>query len=166
MLPSPLIQISSYLVTGGLCCTGRPVSPRPGEQIQYLALRLGLKRTFQVRRSDRVRTAMVLGVLRPVLLILRRVRPSGGPSMSLTTCAAGTWSTRADDGSLLAALVQPLVWWMSRVAGRNLELCCDEDVAGKENSAFRHRYGRLLLECAAEGAGPFSPAALAAARRS
>ena len=48
----------------------------------------------------------------------------------------------------------PLVWWMSRVAGRNLELCCDEDVAGKENSAFHHRYGRLLLECATEGAGP------------
>lgn len=43
---------------------------------------------------------------------------------------------------------------MSRAAGQNLELCCDEDVAGREDAAFRRRYGQLLLESAAEGPGP------------
>lgn len=120
-----------------------------------MALRLGLKRTFQVRRSDRVRTAMVLGVLRPVLLIPQE---ECDPLVVLHELNHLRRRDLEYKGLMMAACwlhwFNPLVWWMSRVAGRNLELCCDEDVAGKENSAFRHRYGRLLLECAAEGAGP------------
>ncbi len=151
-----LIQISSYLVTRrALLRWARPVSPETREQIQYLALRLGLKRTFQVRRSDRVRTAMVLGVLRPVLLLPQE---ECDPLVVLHELNHLRRRDLEYKGLMMAACwlhwFNPLVWWMSRVAGRNLELCCDEDVAGKENSAFRHRYGRLLLECAAEGAGP------------
>lgn len=151
-----LIQISSYLVTRrALLRWARPVSPETREQIEYLALRLGLKRTFQVRRSDRVRTAMVLGVLRPVLLIPQE---ECDPLVVLHELNHLRRRDLEYKGLMMAACwlhwFNPLVWWMSRVAGRNLELCCDEDVAGKENSAFRHRYGRLLLECATEGAGP------------
>lgn len=151
-----LIQISSYLVTRrALLRWARPVSPETREQIQYLALRLGLKRTFQMRRSDRVRTAMVLGVLRPVLLLPQE---ECDPLVVLHELNHLRRRDLEYKGLMMAACwlhwFNPLVWWMSRVAGRNLELCCDEDVAGKENSAFRHRYGRLLLECAAEGAGP------------
>ncbi len=151
-----LIQISSYLVTRrALLRWARPVSPETREQIQYLALRLGLKRGFQVRRSDRVRTAMVLGVLRPVLLIPQE---ECDPLVVLHELNHLRRRDLEYKGLMMAACwlhwFNPLVWWMSRVAGRNLELCCDEDVAGKENSAFRHRYGRLLLECATEGAGP------------
>lgn len=151
-----LIQISSYLVTRrALLRWARPVSPETREQIQYLALRLGLKRTFQVRRSDRVRTAMVLGVLRPVLLLPQE---ECDPLVVLHELNHLRRRDLEYKGLMMAACwlhwFNPLVWWMSRVADRNLELCCDEDVAGKENSAVRHRYGRLLLECAAEGAGP------------
>lgn len=151
-----LIQISSYLVTRrALLRWARPVSPETREQIQYLALRLGLKRTFQVRRSDRVRTAMVLGVLRPVLLLPQE---ECDPLVVLHELNHLRRRDLEYKGLMMAACwlhwFNPLVWWMSRVAGRNLELCCDEDVAGKENSAFHHRYGRLLLECATEGAGP------------
>lgn len=151
-----LIQISSYLVTRrALLRWARPVSPETREQIQYLALRLGLKRTFQVRRSDRVRTAMVLGVLRPVLLLPQE---ECDPLVVLHELNHLRRRDLEYKGLMMAACwlhwFNPLVWWMSRVAGRNQELCCDEDVAGKENSAFRHRYGRLLLECATEGAGP------------
>ena len=151
-----LIQISSYLVTRrALLRWARPVSPETREQIEHLALRLGLKRTFQVRRSDRVRTAMVLGVLRPVLLIPQE---ECDPLVVLHELNHLRRRDLEYKGLMMAACwlhwFNPLVWWMSRVAGRNLELCCDEDVAGKENSAFRHRYGRLLLECATEGAGP------------
>ena len=151
-----LIQISSYLVTRrALLRWARPVSPETREQMESLARKLGLKRSFQVRRSDRVRTAMVLGVLRPVLLLPQE-------TCDQLVAAHELCHLRRRDleykGLMMAACwlhwFNPLVWWMSRVAGRNLELCCDEDVAGKENSAFRHRYGRLLLECATEGAGP------------
>lgn len=151
-----LIQISSYLVTRrALLRWARPVSPETREQIEHLALRLGLKRGFQVRRSDRVRTAMVLGVLRPVLLIPQE---ECDPLVVLHELNHLRRRDLEYKGLMMAACwlhwFNPLVWWMGRVAGRNLELCCDEDVAGKENSAVRHRYGRLLLECAAEGAGP------------
>lgn len=151
-----LIQVSSYLVTRrALLRWARPVSPETRRQVEQLALRLGLKRAFQVRHSDRVHSAMVMGVLRPELLLPQ------GECDSLVVLHELNHLRRRDleyKGLMMAACwlhwFNPLVWWMSRVAGRNLELCCDEDVAGKENSAFRHRYGRLLLECAAEGAGP------------
>ena len=68
-----LIQGSSYLVTRrALLRWARPVSLETREQVEHLARQIGLKRAFQVRHSDQVRTAMVLGVLRPVLLL-----PSG-----------------------------------------------------------------------------------------
>lgn len=151
-----LIQISSYLVTRrALLRWARPVSPQTQEQVEQLAQRLGLKRTFQVRHSDQVRTAMVLGVWKPVLLLPQ------GEWEELVVLHELNHLRRRDleyKALLMAACwlhwFNPLVWWMSRVAGRNLELSCDEDVADQQDTAFRHRYSRLLLESAAEGAGP------------
>ena len=151
-----LIQISSYLVTRrALLRWAQPVSPETRTRIESLARQIGLKRSFQVRRSDRVRTAMVLGVLRPVLLLPEE-------QCDRLVAAHELCHLRRRDLEYKALLMaacwlhwfNPLVWWMSRVAGQNLELCCDEDVAGKQDAAFRHRYGQLLLESAAEGAGP------------
>ncbi len=151
-----LIQISSYLVTRrALLRWAQPVSPETREQVETLAQKIGLKRSFQVRRSDRVHTAMVLGVLRPVLLLPEE-------QCDQLVAAHELCHLRRRDLEYKALLMaacwlhwfNPLVWWMSRVAGKNLELCCDEDVAGKQDAAFRRRYGQLLLESAAEGAGP------------
>lgn len=47
----------------------------------------------------------------------------------------------------------PLVWWMCRQAGRNLEYCCDDAVVAGHNAAFRYDYGQVLLRHAAHGAG-------------
>lgn len=151
-----LIQISSYLITRrALLHWARPVSSETREQIEHLARQIGLKRPFQVRRSDRVRTAMVLGVLRPVLLLPQETCDELVAAHELCHLRRRDLEYKA---LLMAACwlhwFNPLVWWMSRVAGQNLELCCDEDVAGKGDAAFRHRYGRLLLESAAEGMGP------------
>ena len=151
-----IIQISSYQITRrALLRWAQPVPPETREQMESLARKLGLKRSFQVRRSDRVRTAMVLGVLRPVLLLPQETCDQLVAAHELCHLRRRDLEYKA---LLLAACwlhwFNPLVWWMSRVAGQNLELCCDEDVAGKQNAAFRHRYGQLLLESAAEGAGP------------
>ena len=48
----------------------------------------------------------------------------------------------------------PLVWWMSRAASENLELCCDDDVAAGRDAAFRRKYGEPLLSTAEEKPGP------------
>lgn len=151
-----LIQISSYLVTRrALLRWARPVSPETQEQVEALARQMGLKRAFQVRRSDQVRTAMVLGVLRPVLLLPQEACDELVAEHELCHLCRRDLEYKA---LLMAACwlhwFNPLVWWMSRVAGQNLELCCDEDVAGRQDAVFRHRYGQLLLESAAEGAGP------------
>ena len=48
----------------------------------------------------------------------------------------------------------PLAWWLSRAAGRNLELCCDDDALRGRDGAFRRQYGELLLTMAAAEPGP------------
>lgn len=151
-----IIQISSYLVTRrALLRWAQPVSPETREQMESLARKLGLNRSFQVRRSDRVRTAMVMGVLHPVLLLPQETCDQLVAAHELCHLRRRDLEYKA---LLMAACwlhwFNPLVWWMSRVAGQNLELCCDEDVAGKGDAAFRHRYGQLLLESAAAGTGP------------
>lgn len=47
----------------------------------------------------------------------------------------------------------PLVWWMCRQAGQNLEYCCDDAVVAGQDTAFRYDYGQVLLRYAARGAG-------------
>lgn len=47
----------------------------------------------------------------------------------------------------------PLVWWMCRQAGRNLEYCCDDAVVEGRDASFRYEYGQVLLRYAAHGAG-------------
>lgn len=48
----------------------------------------------------------------------------------------------------------PLVWWLGRAAGRNVELCCDDDVLRGKDKSFRRQYGEVLLTMAAGGNGP------------
>lgn len=47
----------------------------------------------------------------------------------------------------------PLVWWMCRQAGRNLEYCCDDAVVEGRDAAFRYDYGQVLLRYASHYAG-------------
>lgn len=151
-----LMQGGGYLVTRRtLLRWGRSVCLEERERVEQLARAVGLRRAFQVRRSDRVRTAMVLGIWKPVLLL-----PPGEWEELVVLHELSHLRRRDLEYKAVLTVVcwlhwfNPLVWWMGRVAGRNLELCCDEDVVGKEDAAFRRRYGRLLLECAAEGTGP------------
>lgn len=156
MLAVAVVQLSSYWMARRTLLRGsKPASFETEEEMRRLAQAVGLKRAFQVRQSGRVRTAMVMGVLRPVLIL-----PQEG--CDLLVVVHELYHLRRRDleyKALLAAVCwvhwfNPLVWWMSRAAGQNLELCCDEDVAGREDAALRRRYGQLLLESAAEGPGP------------
>lgn len=124
-----------------------------------LARELGCRRCPVLYRSERVGTPMLLGLFRPVVLV-----PVGEPDqdgVSLMLRHELTHLRRHDVAcKLLFQLAcilhwfNPLVWWMGREAGRNLELCCDEDVVRGKDGAFRRSYGEVLLKTAA-GRGRF-----------
>lgn len=156
-LAAALIQGGGYLLARrDLLRSARPAEEETQALVGRAAARLGLKRPIAVRRTGRVRTPMVLGLVRPVLLLPQGAEPDG-----LVLCHELTHLKRRDlwYKALLTAACwlhwfNPLVWWMSRTASENLELCCDGDVTAGQDAAFRQRYGKLLLSAGEEGRGP------------
>lgn len=156
VLAAALVQGGGYLLARRrLLRDARPDLEAEAEAGQTAAS-LGLKRAVPVRRSGQVRTPMVLGLLRPVLLL-----PEGQEVDEVVLCHELTHLKRLDlayKALLVAACwlhwFNPLVWWMSRAASENLELCCDNDVAAGRDAAFRRKYGELLLSTAEEKPGP------------
>ena len=120
---------------------------------------LGLHRSVELRRVEGLPTPMMLGLLRPVILLPAAWLEEDALSMVLRHELV---HLRRNDvaykGLLLLANAvhwfNPLVWWMDREAGRNLELCCDDDVVRGQDGAFRRRYGEILLHTAAECRAP------------
>ena len=156
VLAAALVQGGGYLLARRrLLRDARPDLEAKAEAGQTAAS-LGLKRAVPVRRSRQVRTPMVLGLLRPVLLL-----PEGQAVDEVVLYHELTHLKRLDlayKALLVAACwlhwFNPLVWWMSRAASENLELCCDDDVAAGRDAAFRRKYGELLLSTAEEKPGP------------
>ena len=156
-LAAALIQGGGYLLARrDLLRSARPAEEETQALVGRAAARLGLKRPIAVRRTSRVRTPMVLGLVRPVLLLPQGAEPDG-----LVLCHELTHLKRRDlwYKALLTSACwlhwfNPLVWWMSRAASENLELCCDGDVTAGQDAAFRQRYGELLLSAGEEGRGP------------
>ena len=154
MLGAALVQGGGYLLARRRLL--RDARPDLEAEAGQTAASLGLKRAVPVRRSRQVRTPMVLGLLRPVLLL-----PEGQAVDEVVLCHELTHLKRLDlayKALLVAACwlhwFNPLVWWMSRAASENLELCCDDDVAAGRDAAFRRKYGELLLSTAEEKPGP------------
>ena len=156
VLAAALVQGGGYLLARRRLLRDAWPDLEAEEQAGQTAASLGLKRTVPVRRSRQVRTPMVLGLLRPVLLL-----PEGQEVDEVVLCHELTHLKRLDlayKALLVAACwlhwFNPLVWWMSRAASENLELCCDDDVAAGRDAAFRRKYGELLLSTAEEKPGP------------
>lgn len=156
VLAAALVQGGGYLLARRRLLRDARPDLEAEEQAGQTAAGLGLKRAVPVRRSRQVRTPMVLGLLRPVLLL-----PEGQAVDEVVLCHELTHLKRLDlayKALLVAACwlhwFNPLVWWMSRAASENLELCCDDDVAAGRDAAFRRKYGELLLSTAEEKPGP------------
>lgn len=115
---------------------------------------LDLRRPVELRRVEALPTPMMLGLFRPVILLPQEELGEEARAMVLRHELV---HLRRNDVAyklvlLLANAVHwfnPLVWWMSREAGRNLELCCDDDVVRGQDGAFRRRYGEILIHTAA-----------------
>lgn len=156
VLAAALVQGGGYLLARRRLLRDARPDLEAEAQAGQTAAGLGLKRAVPVRRSRQVRTPMVLGLLRPVLLL-----PEGQAVDEVVLCHELTHLKRLDlayKALLVAACwlhwFNPLVWWMSRAASENLELCCDDDVAAGRDAAFRRKYGELLLSTAEEKPGP------------
>ena len=157
VLAAALVQGGGYLLVRRRLLRGaRPVEEELEAKVRRTAGRLCLTRVFSVCQSGGIRTPMVLGLLRPVLLL-----PEGQPVDEVVLCHELTHLKRHDllYKALLTAACwlhwfNPLVWRMGRAASENLELCCDGDVTAGQDAAFRRRYGELLLSTAEEQPGP------------
>ena len=156
VLAAALVQGGGYLLARWRLLRDARPDLEAEAQAGQAAASLGLKRAVPVRRSRQISTPMVLGLLRPVLLL-----PEGQAVDEVVLYHELTHLKRLDlayKALLVAACwlhwFNPLVWWMSRAASENLELCCDDDVAAGRDAAFRRKYGELLLSTAEEKPGP------------
>ena len=139
-------------------------APGPEEEaalLDSLARELGVSRLPPLLHAADADSPMVLGLLRPVLLLPEGALPP--ETLEVVLRHELTHLKRHDVAYqtllLLARAVHwfnPLVWWMGREAGRNLELCCDDAVVRGRDEAFRRQYGAVLLRAAAGGRVPLS----------
>ena len=138
-----------------------PGSEEETALLAALAAGLGVRRAPPLLRTADAASPMVLGLVRPVLLLPEGTLPA--EELEVVLRHELTHLKRHDVAYqallLLARTVHwfnPLVWWMGREAGRSLELCCDDAVVRGRDEAFCRRYGSVLLRTAAGGRMPLS----------
>lgn len=155
-----LWQLLSYAAARrALLRAARPAEEGEVAYLETLRRRSGIRRAVGLFRTGRIGTPMMLGLLRPVILLPGRPMPGGELEVVLRHELA---HLRRGDVAYKGLMLlcnavhwfNPLVWLMAREAGRNLEYCCDDDVVRDQDGAFRRRYGEILLETAAGGSAP------------
>lgn len=151
--------VSYLLARRRLLRAALPPTPEQADRCSALRQALDIRRPVGLMRSSAVRSPMMLGLVRPVILLPDRDLTIS--ELDLTLRHELLHLKRRDVAykavMLLANAVHwfnPLVWWMAREAGRNLELCCDEAVIRSLNGGGRRAYGQVLLQAAAESSGP------------
>lgn len=129
----------------------------PEDQVLMASLWKGEHGAPEVLRTEDTTAPLSLGLFRPLVFL-----PAGlGEAETAMVLSHELAHVRRRDlwYKFLLLLVNaahwfnPLVWWMCRQAGRNLEYCCDDAVVAGRDAAFRYDYGQVLLRYAAHGAG-------------
>ena len=151
-----LVRGSGYLfIRWALLRFSHPADGTTLARAAALGAELGLRKPAAVRVHSGLDSPLTLGILRPVVLL----PGSGGTEGALRHELCHI--RRRDLWYKLLLLwvttvhwFNPLVWWMARVAGQNLEFCCDDDVVRGRDTAFRRQYGELLLATAEAKEGP------------
>ena len=129
----------------------------PGDQVLLAALWKGEHGALEVLRTEDAAAPLSMGLFRPLVFLPAGL---GEEETAMVLSHELTHVHRRDLWyKFLLLLVNaahwfnPLVWWMCRQAGRNLEYCCDDAVVAGRDAAFRYDYGQILLRYAAHGAG-------------
>ncbi|MCI8526067.1 MAG: M56 family metallopeptidase [Oscillospiraceae bacterium] len=121
-----------------------------------------LRRPLSIRQSGTVDAPLTYGLLRPVILLPAAAQWDGGMDFVL---AHELVHIRRFDGlarlALAAALClywwNPAVWLLYVLAGRDLELSCDEAVVRGAGGDIRRAYAQVLISMEARKSG-LSPA--------
>lgn len=132
---SLLRLLSGALYAARFGARHRTPAPEAWQQVfQALAQRLGLRAAPRLVLSSEVDTPLVLGVLRP-LVVLPSSALTGVPAAQLSAVLVHELAhIRRHDPlvNLLQCLLEtlmfyhPAVWWVSRVVRREREACCDD----------------------------------------
>ena len=112
----------------------RPAAERWQKELHGLAERLGLRRPVALRESLRINTPMVIGVLKPVVLVPVGLLANLPPEQVQSALAHELAHIRRQDYlvNLLQSFAEilfffnPGVWWISSFIRAEREHCCDD----------------------------------------
>lgn len=127
--------------------------------LERLRAELGIRTQVALRRSYRADSPMMMGLFRPVIVLpVQEADPDALEAiLRHELCHLRRGDVAYKSLLLLACAVHwfnPLVWLMAREAGRNVELCCDDEVLRDADGPTRKHYGQVLLNTAAPGVSP------------
>lgn len=119
-----------------------------------------LWRRVRVMRTDRVSAPLTYGLLRPVILLPKRLEAEG-EELEMILCHEWMHIRRLDAlWKLILVLTacvhwfNPLVWAMFILANRDIELGCDEQVLRMNRGDVRRAYAMALIRMEAEKSRP------------
>ncbi len=123
--------------------------------------RLGVRRSIEVRKSTVLRSPLLFGVIKPVI-ILPQTRFTDDELEMIFTHEVTHFKHRDLIVKLAAIFASSLHWFnpcvyiMKNAVNNSCELCCDETVLSVLNIADKKSYGRLLLSVIEGGKGGFA----------
>lgn len=111
-----------------------------------------LRRTVQIRQSDRIQAPLTYGVFRPVILLPKAIDWTDEAGLKVILTHEMTHIRRFDTliKLVLAAAVcvhwfNPFVWIMYALANRDIELSCDEAVVRSFGENMKSAYALTLI---------------------
>lgn len=125
--------------------------PLENPKILGIAEKYSLKRKVRIKVSDRLSSPLTYGVLRPVIILPKDVLRGGGKSAEYILAHEFTHIKRFDalykwvmTAAVCLHWFNPLAWVMFAMAGRDIELSCDEEVILAAGGA-REEYALTLI---------------------
>ena len=145
----------------------REVGQQWHRQLEYLARRMGVRRTVRLVSSALVQVPMVAGWLRPMILLPVSVFTGLSPRQIEMIIAHELAHIRRHDylmGLLQAAcetvlFYHPAVWWVSERIRTEREHCCDDLVVSVCGDAFTYVSALAKMETARQAAPRLAMAA-------
>ena len=120
-----------------------------------------LKRPVAIRQSDRISSPLTYGILHPVILLPRGTDLMDEGKISHILLHEHTHIRRWDAVTKLAAVLalcihwfNPLVWLMTCLLNRDIELVCDECVVDHFGESAKASYARTLIGMEEIRSGP------------
>lgn len=111
-----------------------------------------LRRSIQIRQSDRVSTPLTYGILKPVILMPKKTDWENSSQLQYVLLHEYTHICRFDIVWKLIAILalcthwfNPLVWVMYILFNRDIELSCDENVVRQFGENAKSAYARTLI---------------------